>query len=40
LDDRDIRERIARVEEALEQLEGLPSAPRETAMDAVAALVE
>lgn len=28
------------MEEALEQLEGLPSAPRETAMDAVAALVE
>lgn len=40
MDDRGIRERVARVEEALEQLEGLPASPRETAMQAVAALVE
>jgi hypothetical protein len=40
LDDRDIRERVARVEGALEKIEGLPAAPRETALDAVGALVD
>lgn len=40
MDERAIRERVARVEEALEELEGLPADPRRTALDAVASLVE
>lgn len=40
MDDRDVRERVARVEESLEAIEALPDGPRRTALDAVTALVE
>lgn len=40
MDDRDVRERVARVEKALEAIEALPGGPRGTALDAVTALVE
>lgn len=40
MDDRDVRERVARVEQSLEAIEALPDGPRRTALDAVTALVE
>ena len=40
MDERAVAERVARVEGALEALEGLPAGPRGTALEAVAALVE
>ena len=40
MDDDTVRTRVAQVERALETLEGLPAAPRETALRAVGALVE
>lgn len=40
MNDGEARERAARLEELLEALEGLPSAARETATDAVATLLE
>lgn len=40
LDERAVRDRVATVEEAIEELEGLPSDPRRTALDAVAALLD
>lgn len=40
MDDREVRDRVVRVEQALEALEGLPAGPRRTALDAVGMLVE
>lgn len=40
MDDRAVRDRVVRVERALEALEGLPAGPRRTALDAVGLLVE
>lgn len=40
MDDRAVREQVARVEAALEAIEGLPGEPRRTALDAVRQLVE
>ena len=40
MNDAEARERAARLEELLEAVEGLPSAARDTATDAVAALLE
>lgn len=40
MDDREVQEQVEKVEAALEALERLPSGPRETALDAVTALLE
>lgn len=40
MEDRAVRDRVVRVEEALEALEGLPAGPRQTALDALGLLVE
>ncbi len=40
MEDHALRDRVQRVEQALEQLEGLPAGPREVAFDAIAALVD
>lgn len=39
MDDREVRVRVAEAEEALEAIEGLPSGPRRTALDAVTHLL-